>query len=69
MKVLKFFIVAAMAAVATSAVAQDFSDPKYAKWGNTPEERKENFLASSYLKEEVANRHFNSAARYLQQLL
>ncbi|MBQ5844114.1 MAG: enzyme of heme biosynthesis [Alistipes sp.] len=58
-----------MAAVATSAVAQDFNDPKYAKWGNTAEERKENILASSYLKEEVANRHFNSAARYLQLLL
>ena len=69
MKVLKFFIVAAMAAVATTAAAQDFSDPKYAKWGNTAEERKENILASSYLKEEVANRHFNSAARYLQLLL
>lgn len=69
MKAIKFFIVAAMAAVATSAVAQDFNDPKYAKWGETPEERKENVLASSYLKEEIANRHFNSAAAYLQQLL
>ena len=69
MKVIKYFLVAAMAAVATSAVAQDFNDPKYAKWGNTPEERKENMLASSYLKEETANRNFNSAARYLQQLL
>ena len=58
-----------MAAVASSAAAQDFSDPKYAKWGETPEERKENMLASSYLKEETANRHFNSAARYLQLLL
>lgn len=69
MKAIKFLLVAAMAAVATSAVAQDFNDPKYAKWGNTAEERKENILASSYLKEEVANRHFNSAARYLQLLL
>ena len=69
MKAIKYFLVAAMAAVAATAVAQDFSDPKYAKWGNTPEERKENILASSYLKEEVANRNFNSAARYLQQLL
>ena len=69
MKVIKYFLVAAMAAVAISAVAQDFNDPKYAKWGNTPEERKENMLASSYLKEETANRNFNSAARYLQQLL
>ena len=69
MKAIKFLIVAAMAAVASSAAAQDFSDPKYAKWGETPEERKENMLASSYLKEETANRHFNSAARYLQLLL
>ena len=69
MKAIKFLIVAAMAAIATNAVAQDFSDPKYAKWGETPEERKENVLASSYLKEEIANRHFDSAAAYLQQLL
>ena len=69
MKAIKFLIVAAMAAVATSAAAQDFSDPKYAKWGETPEERKDNMLASSYLKEETANRNFNSAARYLQLLL
>ena len=69
MKAIKYFLVAAMAAVAATAVAQDFSDPKYAKWGETPEERKENMLASSYLKEETANRNFNSAARYLQQLL
>ena len=69
MKAIKFLIVAAMAAVATSAAAQDFSDPKYAKWGETPEERKDNMLASSYLKEETANRNFNSAAHYLQLLL
>ena len=69
MKAIKFLIVAAMAAVATSAAAQDFSDPKYAKWGETPEERKDNMLSSSYLKEETANRNFNSAARYLQLLL
>ena len=69
MKAFRFLLVAAMAVVATSVVAQDFNDPKYAKWGETAEQRKENILASSYLKEEVANRHFNSAARYLQQLL
>ena len=40
MKAIKFLIVAAMAAMATTAVAQDFSDPKYAKCGETPEERK-----------------------------
>lgn len=69
MKAIKFLIVSAMAVMAATAVAQDFNDPKYAKWGATPEERKENVLASSYLKEEIANRHFNAAAAYLQQLL
>ena len=69
MKAIKFLLVAAMAAVATSAAAQDFNDPKYAKWGETADERKENILASQYLKEETANRHFNSAAHYLQQLI
>ncbi len=69
MKAFRFLLVAAMAVVASSVVAQDFNDPKYAKWGETAEQRKENILASSYLKEEVANRNFNSAARYLQQLL
>ena len=69
MKAIKFLLVAAMAAVATSAAAQDFNDPKFAKWGETADERKENILASQYLKEETANRHFNSAAHYLQQLI
>ena len=69
MKAIKFLLVAAMAAVATSAVAQDFNDPKFAKWGETADERKENILASSYLKEEVDNHNFNSAAAFLQQLL
>ena len=69
MKAIKFLIVAAMAALATLAAAQDFSDPKYAKWGETPEQRKENILASTFLKEELANRNFNVAAQYLQQLL
>ena len=69
MKAVKFFIGLAFALVASSASAQDFSDPQYAKWGNTPEERKENILASTFLKEEVNNRNYNVAAMYLQQLL
>lgn len=69
MKAFRFLLVVAMTVVTSSVVAQDFNDPKYAKWGETAEQRKENILASSYLKEEVANRNFNSAARYLQQLL
>jgi len=69
MKVVKLFIGLAFALVAGSASAQDFSDPQYAKWGETPEQRKDNILASTFLKEELANRNFNQAAKYLQQLL
>ena len=69
MKAVKLFIGLAFALVVGSASAQDFSDPQYAKWGETPEQRKENILASTFLKEELANRNFNQAAQYLQQLL
>ena len=69
MKRVKLFIGLAFALIAGSASAQDFSDPQYAKWGETPEQRKENILASTFLKEELANRNFNQAAKYLQQLL
>ena len=69
MKAVKLFIGLAFALIAGSASAQDFSDPQYAKWGETPEQRKENILASTFLKEELANRNFNQAAKYLQQLL
>ncbi|MCM1301759.1 MAG: enzyme of heme biosynthesis [Alistipes senegalensis] len=60
--------VACVWAVAVSW-AQDFSDPKYAKWGETPEERKENMMNSSFLKEEVANRNYDRAAAYFQSLV
>jgi len=69
MKAVKLFIGLAFALVAGSASAQDFSDPQYAKWGETPEQRKDNILASTFLKEELANRNYNQAAKYLQQLL
>ena len=69
MKRVKSVILAFAAMVAVTATAQDFSDPQYAKWGDTPEQRKENILASTFLKEELANRNYNSAAGYLQQLI
>lgn len=69
MKVLKIVFSALFATACFSAAAQDFSDPRYAKWGETPEQRKDNILASQFLKEEIANRHYNEAARYLQQLI
>lgn len=66
-----FKTICSMAAVAfvLNAAAQDFSDPRYAKWGDTPEQRKDNILASQFLKEEISNHHYNQAAKYLQQLI
>ncbi|MBQ2027409.1 MAG: enzyme of heme biosynthesis [Alistipes sp.] len=69
MKRVKLFIGLAFALVVGSASAQDFNDPQYAKWGENAEQRKENILASTFLKEELNNRNYNQAAKYLQQLL
>lgn len=69
MKVVKLFIGLAFAFVASTVSAQDFSDPQFAKWGETPEQRKENILASTFLKEELNNRNYAQATIYLQQLL
>ena len=69
MKAVKLFIGLAFALVAGNAMAQDLSTPQYAKWGETVEQREENIKASTFLKEELANRNFNQAAKYLQQLL
>ena len=69
MKITKFFIGLTFALFAGSVSAQDFSDPQYAKWGDTPETRRDNIYAATFLKEELANRNFNQAAKYLQQLL
>ena len=69
MKITKFFAGLVCALIVGTATAQDFSDPQYAKWGETPEQRKENILASTFLKEEVNNRNYDQATVYLQQLL
>lgn len=69
MKCTKILLSAVLTVVGLSVYAQDLSDPKYAKWGETPEERKENMLNSSYLKEEINNRNFDSAAGYLHKLI
>lgn len=69
MKCAKILLSAVLTLAGLSAYAQDLSDPKYAKWGETLEERKENILNSSYLKEEINNRNFDSAAGYLRKLI
>lgn len=69
MKTFKILLTAAVALVSTAVMAQDFSAPQYAKWGDTPEDRQQNILRSSYLKEELQNRNYNAAARYFQELV
>ncbi len=69
MKTFRILLSTALMAVATVSMAQDFSDPKYAKWGDTPEAREKNMIASNYLKEEYKMKDYNRAAYYLQQVL
>lgn len=69
MKKFKFFLSAAFAMLAVATYAQDLSDPKYAIWGDTPEERQQNILNSNFLKEACDNKDYDSATQYLQALL
>ncbi len=69
MKNIKILLSALCALTATVTMAQDLSDPRYAKWGETVEARQENLLNSNFLKEAMDNRNYNQAAYYLQQLL
>ena len=70
MKNVKFLLSAACALFAVAAMAQqDFSDPKYAVWGDTPQEREQNILNSNFLKESLDNKDYNAAAHYLKELL
>ena len=50
MKNVKFLLSGLLVMLATAAVAQDLSDPRYAKWGAV-EARRENMLANDFLKE------------------
>lgn len=69
MKNVKFLLSAAFALFAAAAMAQDFSGPQYAKWGDTPEDRGQNILNSNFLKESCDNRDYNGAAHYLKELI
>ncbi len=58
-----------LACVCVTVKAQDFSDPKFAPWGETVEQRQANILNSNFLKEAIDNRDYNAAGHYLQLLL
>jgi len=69
MKSIKVLLSAAFAVVSMSAVAQDFSDPQYAKWGETPDERRENIVNSQFLKESIDNQQYDMASGYFKKLV
>ena len=54
MKNVKFLLAGLLAFVGAASLAQDFSDPRYAPWGDTPEARKDNLFASNFLKEAIS---------------
>ena len=60
MKNVKFLLAGLLAFVGAASLAQDFSDPRYAPWGDTPEARKDNLFASNFLKEAITNRDYLS---------
>ncbi len=59
-----------VAAFAISAVAQiDFSDPKWAPWGETAEEREKNLFSSQFLKEALDSKNFDEATKHFNDLV
>ena len=69
MKNIKVLLSAAFMAVSLTAAAQDFSDPQYAKWGETPDERRENIVNSQFLKESIDNQQYDLASGYFKSLV
>ncbi len=70
MKKINLLLACAFASLSFNAVAQvDYNDPKYAVWGDTAEARQANMLNSTFLKEAIDNKEYDSATNYLTILL
>lgn len=69
MKNVKIWLSAVLAFAGVAAMAQDLSDPKYAVWGETVQEREQNLLNSNFLKEACDNRNYDQAAHYFKELI
>ncbi|MFI3277237.1 MAG: tetratricopeptide repeat protein [Rikenellaceae bacterium] len=70
MKHIKSIFVAALTLLCVNTNAQqvDFSNPAYAKWGATTQERETNMHNNSYLRAAVTNGDYNEAARLFNLL-
>ena len=70
MKSIKILLLAAFTMISAASMAQqDFSNPAFARWGDTPEQRQRNIEYSNFLKEQVQSKDYNAAAHYFQQLV
>ncbi len=69
MKNIKLLLSAAFAVASMTAMAQDFSDPQYAMWGETPDERRDNIVNSQFLKESIDNQQYDQASGYFKKLV
>ena len=64
---LKLVLVLVLASLSAGAFAQAYlEDPRY---GNTPEERKQNVLILNFFNDTYNNKNYDAAAQYLQQLM
>ena len=71
MKSVKILLMAALSVVAMTSFAQDleqFNNAAFAKYGETAEERRDNYLALTFLKEALNNRDYGAATDYFKQL-
>lgn len=69
MKNLKSLLVAAFSIAAMAVSAQDFSNPAFAKYGDTPEERKANVLLYNFYKDAYVNRNWAEATRMYPEVV
>ncbi|MDE6483464.1 MAG: hypothetical protein K2L01_06890 [Rikenellaceae bacterium] len=68
MKFRLFSLAAAFAVIAGVASAQDYSSPEFEKYGDTPEERKENVLKYNYLNDAFRQKDWALASKYFNEL-
>ncbi len=70
MKRISLLIMTAVAAISGAMAQQvDFSNPAYAKWGDTPENREKNMFAATFMREALDSKSYDEAAGYFQQLM
>ncbi len=69
MKKLSLIITLILLGCMNSAKAQDFSHPRYARYGETNEERKENITLYNYFDASYKTKDYDDALKYMHKLI